>query len=124
MLKPVLIGSFILNKLYGGYLKYLDNSYLEKEPPENVKDVYDEEEYKRWLSYQKEGGRVDLLSDIVDSAVVLLILIFNMHSRVFLLFSGLNIYLDYLLTIMVFGLVSLIVSISFDHYDTFVICRL
>ena len=38
MLKFVLIVSFILSKLYGGYLKYLDNSYLEKEPPENVKD--------------------------------------------------------------------------------------
>ena len=121
MLKLVLIGSFILNKLYGGYLKYLDNSYLEKEPPRNVKDVYDEEEYKKWLSYQKEGGRVDLISDIVDSAVVLLILIFNIHSRVFLLFTGLNVYLQYLLTITIFGLVSLIVSIPFDHYDTFVI---
>lgn len=121
MLKLILIGSFILNKLYDGYLKYLDNSYLEKEPPENVKDVYDEEEYKKWLSYQKEGGRVDLISDIVDSALVLLILIFNIHSRIFLLFSGFNVYLQYLLTLIVFSIISLIVSIPFDHHDTFVI---
>ena len=121
MLKFVLIVSFILSKLYGGYLKYLDNSYLEKEPPENVKDVYDADEYKKWLSYQKEGGRLDLISDIVDSVVVLMILIFNIHSWVFELFSGFNLYLQYLFTIIVFGLVSLIVSIPFDHYDIFVI---
>ena len=121
MLKLVLISSFILNKLYDGYLKYLDNSYLKKDPPENVRDVYDAEEYKKWLSYQKEGGRVDLLNDIADSTVVLLTLIFNIHSRVFLLFSGLNVYLQYMLTLIVFELVSLVVSIPFDHYDTFVI---
>lgn len=121
MLKLILIGSFILNKLYDGYLKYLDNSYLEKEPPENVKDVYDENEYKKWLSYQKEGGRIDLVSDIVDSILVLLILIFNIHSRVFLLFSGFNVYLQYLFTLIVFSIISAIVSIPFDHYDTFVI---
>ena len=121
VLKLVLIGSFVLNKLYGGFLKYLDNSYLEKEPPENVRDVYDEEEYKKWLSYEKEGGRVDLLSDIVDSVVVFFILVFNVHSRVFSLFSGFNVYLGYLFTIIVFGLISLVVSIPFDHYDTFVI---
>ena len=121
MLKLILIGSFILNKLYDGYLKYLDNSYLEKEPPENVKDVYDENEYKKWLSYQKEGGRIDLISDIVDSLLVLLILILNIHSKVFLLFSGFNVYLQYLFTLIVFSIISAIVSIPFDHYDTFVI---
>ena len=121
MLKWILIGSFILNKAYEGYLKYLDNSYLEKEPPENVRDVYDKEEYKKWLSYEKEGGRVDLINDIVDSALVLIILIFNIHSFVFSLFAGFNIYLQYLFTLAVFTVISMIVSVPFDHYDTFVI---
>lgn len=121
MLKWILIGSFILNKAYEGYLKYLDNSYLEKEPPENVRDVYDKEEYKKWLSYEKEGGRVDLISDIVDSAFVLIILIFNIHSLVFSLFAGFSIYLQYLFTLAVFTVISMIVSVPFDHYDTFVI---
>ena len=121
MLKWILIGSFILNKAYEGYLKYLDNSYLEKEPPENVRDVYDKEEYKKWLSYEKEGGRVDLINDIVDSALMLIILIFNIHSLVFFLFAGFNIYLQYLFTLAVFTVISMIVSVPFDHYDTFVI---
>lgn len=121
MLKWILIGSFILNKAYEGYLKYLDNSYLEKEPPGNVRDVYDKEEYKKWLSYEKEGGRVDLINDIVDSALVLIILIFNIHSFVFSLFAGFNIYLQYLFTLAVFTVISMIVSVPFDHYDTFVI---
>ena len=121
MLKLILTGSFILSKLYGGWLEFLDNSYLEKDPPDNVKDVYDEEEYRKWLSYQKECGRVDFIKDIADSVIVLFILTFNVHSKVFMLFSGFNIYLQYLFTIIVFGLIALIISIPFDRYDTFVI---
>ena len=83
--------------------------------------MYDKEEYKRWLSYEKEGGRVDLINDIVDSALVLMILIFNLHSFVFSMFEGFNIYLQYLFTLAVFTVISMIVSVPFDHYDTFVI---
>ena len=48
-MKALLIGSYILSKIYHGILEYLDSSYIEKELPDNVKDVYDKDTYDKYI---------------------------------------------------------------------------
>ena len=121
ILKLVLIISFILEKAFSFFVDYLDSSHMGKELPENVRDVYDEKEYQKWLSYEKEGGRVDLIESVVSDLLLLGFLVFNLYSRIFNWFSGYGLYAQYLLTIAVFTVISMVMSLPFNYYDTFVI---
>ena len=120
-MKALLIGSYILSKIYHGILEYLDSSYIEKELPDNVKDVYDKDTYDKWLRYTKECRRAGLIESIITSIITLLFLAGNTYAAVFNYFEGYGIYLGYFLTLLVFTLITMPVSIPFDYYDTFVI---
>lgn len=66
MLKLIVILLYLSKEAFDAFIKYLDSQYINKELPENVRDVYNEEEYKNWISYEKEGGRIDMISSIID----------------------------------------------------------
>lgn len=121
LVKIVLIVSFVLMNAFEGWLRYLDNSQVKKELPDNVKDVYDEEEYKKWLSYNKECGKSSLICSIVTNVFLLIFLAFDFYAFLFEKFAGLNLYLQYFICIGILVLITLPVSISFAYYDTFVI---
>ena len=121
MIKGIIIASFILQTAFHEYLDYLDNSYLAKELPDNVKDVYDEERYKKWQSYEKDRGKVSIIKDIVTGLLLFSYLAFDVYSKIFNAFSAQGIYLQYLLMMVSFELISLVVSIPFSYYSIFVI---
>ena len=95
-MKWILIGSFVISKIYHGFLDYLNASYMEKELPENVKDVYDYDTYQKWMRYTKECRRTALMESAISSILVLIFLAF-------------------------FTLITLPVSIPFSYHNTFVI---
>ena len=112
---------YALKKAFDGYIQYLDDSYADKELPENVRDVYNAEEYAIHRKYQEESGRLDIIQEIVGIVYTLLFFGFNIHAKCFQLFSGMNVYLQYLAVIAVFTLISTVIAIPFRYYDTFVI---
>ena len=103
------------------FINYLDSQYLKKELPENVRDVYNEEEYKNWVSYEKECGRIDMISSIIDIILTLTLLITNAYAWIFDRLSGMNVYLQYAVFILIFSVIRLIIDTPFDYYGTFVI---
>ncbi len=121
MLKLLIILLYLSDKAFEAVVDYLDHSYLKRELPENVKDVYDEEEYRKFLAYRKEGGRLDMISDIISITVTLILLALNVHAFFFRAFSAMNIYVQYLMVILVFSLINTVIELPFDYYDTFVI---
>ena len=50
IVKTVLVLSYILYHVFDWYLAYLDEKHMNAGIPENVRDVYNEEEYGRWIS--------------------------------------------------------------------------
>jgi len=66
MLKLIIILLYLSKEAFDAFINYLDSQYIKKELPENVRDVYNEEEYKNWVSYEKECGRIDMISSIID----------------------------------------------------------
>ena len=112
---------YALKKAFDGYIQYLDDSYADKELPENVRDVYNAEEYAIHRKYQEESGRLDIIQEIVGIVYTLLFFGFNIHAKCFQLFAGMNVYLQYLAVIAVFTIISTVISIPFGYYDTFVI---
>ena len=121
MIKWLLIFSFILEKVVDGVIHYLDSKYMEKSLPENVKDVYNEEEYLNWKSYEKEGGRLDFISDLISTGLLFLFLAFNWYAGIFDFLSVYPLYLQYLFFIIIMIAMMLPIELPFDYYNTFVI---
>ncbi len=121
LIKGILIASFILQNVFGQYMDYLDNTYLSRELPDNVKDVYDAEKYKKWQSYEKDHGRISIISSIVAGVFQLILLAFNGYNWIFELFSGYGLFLQYLFAILIFQLITAILSLPFTYYSTFII---
>ncbi len=119
MVKALVITLFVLNTLYDFLTLRLESGGRERELPENVRDVYDEEKYRKFLSYKKENSSLEAKSLIINAVVNLLFLIFNLHSYIFSLVGSLNIYLGYFIVIVILTLLSNIIKLPFSWYDTF-----
>ena len=120
MIKIILLISYVLENIFDFVLVKLNDSYVKKPLPENVKDVYDEEKYNKWINYRNDSKKFSAVETLVTAAISLGLYIFNVHAKVFSLF-GLNEIVSNLLLILVFTLFSTIISIPFSYYLNFVI---
>ena len=120
MIKILLLISYVLENIFDFVIVKLNDFYVKKPLPENVKDVYDEEKYNKWINYRNDSKKFSAVETLVTAAISLGLYIFNVHAKVFSLF-GLNEILSNLLLILVFTLFSTILSIPFSYYLNFVI---
>lgn len=121
IVKILLVVSFVLSRVYEGIKDYLSRSYYDKELPDNVRDVYDEAEYKNWLAYSKDKNKFYSLQSIVDGVVLMAFLVFDVYARIFEEFSEYNLYLQYFCVLAIFSIITIAVGIPFDYYHTFFI---
>ncbi len=121
MIKIFIIFMYLSNKAFNAYIDYLNKSYLKKELPDNVKDVYNEEEYRKFLSYREESRHIGLIANVISIVVTLALLVFNVHALLFSAIGSLNVYVQYLIVVSAFAVLDLIMGLPFGYYDTFVI---
>jgi len=121
VIKTIIIVVFILMKVFDAVVKYLNDTYLKKELPDNVKDVYDEKEYARFLEYEKAKGKVNFINTSITICIELAFLVFNLYAWLFNQLSAFNMYLQYVIFIAIVSIILLPVSMPFDFYRTFVI---
>ena len=121
MIKSILVISFILYKAVEWWLDLLDTRHMTEELPENVRDVYDEETYKKWIAYHHENKRLGAVEGIATFIVGLLMLTLNFYAFVFDLFGGRAVLLQYFPAILLFSTIDTVLSLPFRYYDTFVI---
>ena len=109
--------------LLGGIFPILLNLFKRKSAsnpiPENVRDVYDEETYTKWRSYQAEHSRLDLISSILACAVNIVLLLTNVYSAFASLFPSEGLVWPTLSVILLDTLVNEIVRLGFSYYSTF-----
>ena len=120
MLKTVVIILFILKEVYDGILTYIAIKGADRPLPENVKDVYNEEEFNRWKAYNKENIRLGIFNSVVDFILKFFLLLLNVYAVLFYVFN-INDYMKYLWLVFILAIISLVIDIPFDYYDTFVI---
>ena len=118
MLKLILLISFVLENVFDFVLVKLNDLYVKKTLPENVSDVYDKDKYNKWINYRNECKKLSSFETLISSGFVLVFLIFNLHAKVFNLFDF-NKYVNYLLFILIFNVITLPVSIPFEYYQNF-----
>jgi STE24 endopeptidase len=119
----VIIAIITFNYVLGRILVYLNNKNIKTEIPAEAEGIYDQERYATSLKYQKESSNFSFLTSTISYLSTIFLLLFG-------IFGWLDDYLREftehpiilaLLFFGVIGLVSDILSIPFELYDTFVL---
>jgi len=119
----LLVGIIILGFVLERTLDVLNSKHLSPELPEELKDVYDAEEYRRQQEYKKVNDRFSLLTSSVSFVVIMLM----MFLGGFILVDGWakeitsNPVFIVLVFFAILTLASDIIGIPFSLFDTFVI---
>ena len=92
MLRAIIIISFFLNKGFDALIRHLNDRHMREELPENVRDVYDEEEYANWKNYKAESRKLYTVWNLADMLFLALLLISNAYAWGFKLLEGCNVY--------------------------------
>ena len=101
------------------WLEILDCSAIKREIPENVRDIYDEEEYRKWQSYEGEKKRISFVKHIISSAVMFLILGFDLYANVLNLFGASeDLYRDAMIVLLADFVISLPYDIPIAYVET------
>ena len=101
----------------------LDRSHKTKPIPDNVKDIYDEAQYKKWVFYSTEKNNKKLLSKSLSLIIQLSILLFGGYQVIETISTNLsdNIYVINLLIVVIYGIILYVLSIVFEYIDTFIV---
>ncbi|MBR5253379.1 MAG: M48 family metallopeptidase, partial [Clostridia bacterium] len=118
MYRYIFLAILTLNLIYDIILSVLSDRQKNKPLPENVRDVYDEAEYKRWRAYSAEHKRVATIDGIISFALLLVMFGTNVFSWLYNLLPGTEFWKNVLL-MAVFTLFTSIVSIPASCIRTF-----
>jgi STE24 endopeptidase len=122
ILKLILLVLFI-DFLIDTYLNYRDKKSWKNELPEEAKSIFNEADYQKAKAYAKDKNKLAFWSSIVSSPISLIALVLGWYG----LFADYihahiqNNTLAILVFLGTFGLVSLLFSLPFSYYNTFVI---
>ena len=86
--KTMILLLFTLVSAYQMALSFIKYRSANNPTPENVRDVYDAETYKRWKQYSAEKCRLEMAETIVSWVVLVVLLLTNAHAAVANLFGG------------------------------------
>lgn len=118
MYRYILLAILTLNLIYDIILTVLSDRQKDKPLPENVRDVYDEAEYKRWRAYSAEHKRVSTIDGIFSFVLLLVMFGTNVFSWMFNLLPGTEFWKNVLL-MAVFTVFTSIVSLPASCIRTF-----
>lgn len=116
MTKLAVIILGVIGTLYGIVLNIVQHRSASNPTPENLKDVYDEETYAKWKSYEAEHSRFSILSSVVSGIVMLALLATDTYSAIASLFP--DGVLWGLFSVIVFAT---LVSTVFDIVESYVV---
>ena len=113
----------IVNQLLDYFLDFLNISYRNKPIPDELKDIYDNEQYIKQQKYEAETTRFSFFSSFINFAILLTILFLDGFA---ILDNYLRIFIsnEILVSLSFFGslmLASSIIGLPFSVYSTFVI---
>lgn len=122
-MREIIIGIFLVTTLFGFFLKYLTYSRRNAPLPENVRDVFDEETYKKNQAYGMARLGFSIVAGLVGMALSLAFLLFNVHFRLYdyILPHTQNTYLTSLFILGVPILLGFLLGQIMGIYSTFVI---
>ena len=101
--------------LFDTFIHYLDTTSAEREIPANVADIYDKEEYKRWLAYDKECNKLSLWRHLVSYVVAFLLIGLDGYAAIVNLVGPKDLYSAAIAVMIADTVISLIWSTPFSY---------
>ncbi len=109
--------------LFSTILQILNLRHKGDTPPEEIREIYDEEQYRKSQAYEREKARLGIVSDSFSTAVILILLLsggFGALDEYLRQFTNHPLWLP----LLYFGILyaaNTIISLPFSLYSTFVI---
>lgn len=119
--KIIALAVIALTFLFQTYMEWLEVKSADRPIPDNVKDIYDEEAYGKWLQYHKEKTRLSLIRHLVSYLFTFILIGGNVYA---LIINGLSLSGDYTAAIGVLAadmLLCLLYIVPFEYVDSMII---
>jgi len=115
----LLVADFILER----FLEYLNSTQWSDQLPDEVKDIYDEQEYQKQQAYDKVNFRFSMISSSFSFVLMFLMVLFAGFAlvNIWALSVSVNPILAALVFFGILMLASDLLTTPFSIYDTFVI---
>ncbi len=113
----IIVAMYVLDLV----LNLLNVNYSKNEMPENVRNIYDETEYQKWINYEREHLRFGIIRKSVFTVLILALLIF----KGFGLFESWAVgvfdveVFQTLMFLLIYNVIETIISLPFDYIHTF-----
>ena len=119
----IIIGLLVADFIFERFLEFLNSTQWSDLLPDEVKDIYNEQEYQKQQAYEKENFRFSMVSSSFSFVLMLLIVLFSGFALVnnWALSVSVNPILTALVFFGILMLASDLLTTPFSIYDTFVI---
>jgi len=120
-MRLLILAIFFATTAFGFLMQYLDYSNRNAKIPENVKDVYDDNAYKKFMAYTMDINKFSIVSGSISTIIVLLMLLLNFHHYLYTLIPIQNTIVMGLLIMFIPIAINMVVGSLLGIYHTFVI---
>jgi len=118
----IVFAIIVLFFVFEVWLSNLNYKNRNAEIPEEVKDIYDSEKYEKWLKYTMENHRYGLIEKSANTLIFILLLGLNGFGLIDQIAENItNSFLQLVIFLGIYQVFTMIISIPFDYYRTFVI---
>ena len=119
----IIISLLVADFIFERFLEFLNSTQWSDQLPEELKDIYDEQEYQKQQAYEKVNFRFSMLSSSFSFVLMFLMVIFAGFALVnnWALSVSVNPILTALVFFGILMLASDLLTTPFSIYDTFVI---
>ena len=119
----IIIGLLLADFIFERFLEFLNSTQWSDQLPDEVKDIYDEQEYQKQQAYEKVNFRFSMISSSFSFALMFLMVLFAGFALVnnWALSVSVNPILTALVFFGILMLASDLLTTPFSIYDTFVI---
>lgn len=101
--------------LFDTWMKYLNLLALKREIPDNVKDIYNKEEYEKWMEYYKEKCKLSFVRHLVSYAITFVLIGFDVYALLLGLTGVENVYTAAVVITIIDTVISMLWSIPFSY---------
>lgn len=113
--KYLALGIMGITFLFDTFIEYLDTKSAERPIPDNVADIYDEEEYKKWLAYDKECNKISLYRHFISYLVAFLLIGLDAYAGIVHMVGAEGLYGGALAIVIADTVISLLWSTPFSY---------
>lgn len=107
----------VISFVYNALLSHLNRKSVKRGIPENVKEIYDETTYKKWLSYKHDKSKLSFINLIVHSIIILVLFTTKAFSFFVSVLPGDDVMMQTLWVILVYEVAFIIPGIIFRYID-------